>query len=44
MTSLTSVIQAMRAMERCDVVLLLCDAAEGVAEQEQRLVGRVRWS
>jgi len=39
MTSLTSVIQAMRAMERCDVVLLLCDAAEGVAEQDAKILG-----
>jgi GTP-binding protein len=34
-----SVIQAMRAMERCDVVLLLCDAAEGVAEQDAKILG-----
>lgn len=34
-----SVIQAMRAMERAEVVLLLCDAAEGVAEQDAKILG-----
>ncbi len=34
-----SVIQAMRAMERCELVLLMCDAAEGVAEQDAKILG-----
>ncbi|MCK6589885.1 MAG: ribosome biogenesis GTPase Der [Polyangiaceae bacterium] len=34
-----SVIHAIRAMERCDVVVLLCDAAEGVAEQDAKILG-----
>ena len=34
-----SVLQAIRAMERCDVVLLLCDAEEGVAEQDAKILG-----
>lgn len=34
-----SVFSSLRAMERADVVLLLCDASEGVAEQDARLLG-----
>ena len=34
-----SVIQAIRAMERAEVILLLCDAAEGVAEQDAKILG-----
>lgn len=34
-----SVLHAIRAMERCDVVLLMCDAAEGVAEQDAKILG-----
>ncbi len=34
-----SVIHAIRAMERAEVVLLLCDAAEGVAEQDAKILG-----
>ncbi len=34
-----SVLHAVRAMERCDVVVLMCDAAEGVAEQDAKILG-----
>jgi GTP-binding protein len=34
-----SVIHAIRAMEHCDVVLLMCDAAEGVHEQDAKILG-----
>ena len=34
-----SVIHAIKAMERCEVVLLLCDAADGVAEQDAKILG-----
>lgn len=34
-----SVLEAIRAMERCDVVVLLADAAEGVAEQDAKVLG-----
>ncbi len=34
-----SVIEAIRAMERCDVVVLLADAHEGVAEQDAKVLG-----
>ncbi len=34
-----SVIHAIRAMEHCDVVLLMCDANEGVAEQDAKILG-----
>jgi GTPase len=34
-----SVFSSLRAMERADVVLLLCDAVEGIAEQDARLLG-----
>ncbi len=35
----TSVVSSLRAMERADVVLLLCDGAEGISEQDARLLG-----
>ncbi len=35
---MTSVMQAIRAMERCDVVVVLVDVAEGLADQDLRLV------
>ncbi len=35
----TSIILALRVMERAQVVILLCDATQGVTEQDQRLVG-----
>ncbi len=34
-----SVMHAIRAMEDCDVVVLLCDAEEGVAEQDAKIMG-----
>lgn len=34
-----SVLQAIKAMERCDIVLLMTDAAEGVAEQDAKVLG-----
>ena len=34
-----SVFHAIRAMERCDVAVLLCDGAEGVAEQDAKILG-----
>ena len=34
-----SVIRALKAMERCDVVLLLIDAGEGIAEQDTKVIG-----
>ena len=34
-----SVIRAIRAMERADVVILLCDANEGITDQDARLLG-----
>jgi GTP-binding protein len=34
-----SVFHAIRAMERCDVAVLLCDAAAGVAEQDAKILG-----
>jgi GTPase len=34
-----SVMHAIRAMERCEIVLLMCDAAEGVAEQDAKIMG-----
>lgn len=36
-----SVMQSLRAISRADVVALLCDAAEGLAEQDARLLGLV---
>lgn len=34
-----SVIRAMAAIERCDVALMVIDAAEGLAEQDKKIVG-----
>jgi GTPase len=34
-----SVLHAIRAMDRAEIVLLLCDAAEGVAEQDAKILG-----
>jgi GTP-binding protein len=34
-----SVLHAIRAMERCEVALLLCDAAEGASEQDAKILG-----
>jgi GTPase len=34
-----SVIHAIRAIERCDVVILMCDAADGVSEQDAKILG-----
>jgi GTP-binding protein len=34
-----SVLHAIRAMERCEVVVLLCDASDGVAEQDAKILG-----
>ena len=34
-----SVFQAVRAMERADVVVLMCDSDEGVAEQDAKILG-----
>jgi GTP-binding protein len=36
---LVSVMRSIRALERADVAVLMCDATEGVSEQDQRLVG-----
>ncbi len=36
-----SVIRALRSMERAQVVVLLCEALEGVAEQDARLMGLI---
>jgi GTP-binding protein len=36
---LLSVMQALRAVERAKIAILLCDATEGVAEQDARLLG-----
>jgi GTP-binding protein len=33
------ILQAVRAIERCDIVLLMIDAAEGVAEQDAKIAG-----
>jgi GTP-binding protein len=35
---MTSITQAIRAMERCDVVIVLVDVVEGLADQDLRLV------
>lgn len=35
----TSVIHAIQAMERAEVVVLMCDAEEGVAEQDAKILG-----
>jgi GTPase len=37
----SSVMQSLRAISRADVVALLCDASEGLAEQDARLLGLV---
>ena len=34
-----SVMRALRSMERADVAIVLCDALEGLAEQDARLIG-----
>lgn len=34
-----SVLRAIRAIERAEVVVLMCDAAEGVAEQDAKILG-----
>lgn len=34
-----SVLQAVRAIERADITVLVCDAAEGVAEQDAKILG-----
>lgn len=34
-----SVIQAIRAIDRAEVVVLLCDAADGMAEQDAKILG-----
>lgn len=34
-----SVIRAMKAIERCDVALLMIDAAEGLTEQDKKIAG-----
>ncbi len=34
-----SVMQALSAMERCDIVLVLIDAAEGITEQDTKVIG-----
>lgn len=34
-----TVVQALRSMERCDVVLLMIDAVEGVTEQDTKVAG-----
>jgi GTPase len=36
---LVSVMRSIRALERADVTVLMCDATEGVSEQDARLVG-----
>ena len=36
-----SVIQALRAIDRCDVALVLIDAEEGITEQDAKIVGLV---
>jgi GTP-binding protein len=34
-----AILQAVRAVERCDLVLLMVDAAEGIAEQDAKIAG-----
>jgi GTP-binding protein len=36
---LVSVLRSIRALERADVTVLMCDASEGVSQQDARLVG-----
>ncbi|MEY4511048.1 MAG: hypothetical protein RLZZ450_3170 [Pseudomonadota bacterium] len=33
------ILQAVRAIERCDIVIMMIDAAEGVAEQDAKIAG-----
>ena len=33
------ILQAVRAIERCDIVVLMVDAAEGIAEQDAKIAG-----
>lgn len=37
-----SVIRSLRAVDRCDVALLVLDATEGVTEQDQRIAGYIQ--
>jgi GTP-binding protein len=37
----STVFQALRALERCDVAVLLCDGAAGVAEQDAKIAGLI---
>jgi GTPase len=34
-----SVLHAIRAIERCDIAVMLCDASEGVTEQDAKILG-----
>ncbi len=36
---LASVMRALRTLDRADVVILMCDATEGLSDQDQRLLG-----
>lgn len=36
-----SVIKSLQAIEACDVAVVLCDAAEGIAEQDLTIIGQV---
>ena len=36
-----SIVRAIRSIERCDVALIVMDASEGIAEQDQRIAGIV---
>jgi GTPase len=38
-TEQLGILQAVRAIERCDIVVLMIDAAEGVAEQDAKIAG-----
>jgi len=39
MVEAVSVLHAIRAIERADIVVLVCDAAEGVSEQDAKVLG-----